>query len=371
VLHKPSFLLQETEELLSKLIQDPNYSSASKTQFYHLISEKYPWIDYRDVSEFLEGRLDYKMHKAKLISQKKFIGRKPNKHKYESEKRQHKTAIYAMKPNHKWQIDIAFPFPYGSVKNNNFTCVLTIIDVFSKYAFAIPLRDKKGETVANWLDFIFRAHQAPVFMLSDNGKEFLNKSVSEVLDKFKVKHITNQPYEPLGIIERFNQTFKRHITQIDKVTNDLELDKLVEIALKRYNSIPHASHKYPPSEVHFSTDPVVRWNARKILMNKYNKSNDAVIPHKVGMAVGVNAVLWPDLDKKIKQDLHNQGKLRGVSKVLFQHNLKPDDIRVFIIRAVYVIPNSNPPVYLYQLSSSEEPRVDFHKYYLHHQLISL
>jgi len=96
-----------------------------------------------------------------------------------------------------------------------------------------------------------------------------------------------------------------------------------------------------------------------------------VIPYKIGAQVGVNAILWPDLDKKIKQDLHNQGKLRGVDKVLLQHNLKPDDIRIFIIRAVYVIPNSIPPVYLYQLSSIEEPRIDFKKYYLQQQLILL
>ena len=33
--------------------------------------------------------------------------------------------------------------------NKNYRCLLTCIDIFSKFAFVIPLKDKKGITIKN------------------------------------------------------------------------------------------------------------------------------------------------------------------------------------------------------------------------------
>ena len=41
-----------------------------------------------------------------------------------------------------------------SSKNKNVNYLVCVIDVFTKYAYVKPLKDKKGKTVLNWNSFI-------------------------------------------------------------------------------------------------------------------------------------------------------------------------------------------------------------------------
>ncbi|PRP87897.1 hypothetical protein PROFUN_02634 [Planoprotostelium fungivorum] len=100
----------------------------------------------------------------------------------------------------KWQIDLA-DMQHSAEYNDGTNYLLTIIDVFSKYALAIPLQNKQGKTIARALDYIFRIKinnkaYKPIILLSDNGKEFIAKEVKQVC-----------------IIERFNKTIKQKIAQ--------------------------------------------------------------------------------------------------------------------------------------------------------------
>ena len=60
--------------------------------------------------------------------------------------------------------------------NDWYRYIFTCIDVFSKYAFAIPLKEKKGPTVSAALEVIF-AERTPVLLQTDRGLEFLNYQV--------------------------------------------------------------------------------------------------------------------------------------------------------------------------------------------------
>ena len=55
--------------------------------------------------------------------------------------------------------------------NDGYRFILTCVDVFSKRAFAIPLKDKRGTSVAEVFEQIFRG-RVPVFLQSDRGSEF-------------------------------------------------------------------------------------------------------------------------------------------------------------------------------------------------------
>ena len=55
--------------------------------------------------------------------------------------------------------------------NKGYRYLLTCIAIFSKYAFVIPLKDKKGITIKNALQKIFNKRK-PKFLWTDNGKEF-------------------------------------------------------------------------------------------------------------------------------------------------------------------------------------------------------
>lgn len=358
------FIQQETFDLLTSLYNNPRYSSQSKRRFYQAVKEDYPQISYDDVSQFMEMRPDYKLFKAELFINHKLT--KPKKRsRSERTPQQQKTAVRVMKPNYKWQIDITHPpLTVDTVGSKN---ILTIIDVFSKYAFAFPIPDKKGETVAFWLKMIFSRYRAPIIIQTDGGREFLGPNMKSLLEKYQVKHVVNPPYTPLGIVERFNQTFKNMLAHANKVTGgSLRLDMLIDQVLDNYNSLTHSSHKHSPKDVHFSKDPIVRWSARKINMAVYNKSNDRVIPYEKDQLVFVNIIDWPDHDSKVKTALFNQVGTAGLKKVMYNKKIE-NQIKIFQIDSRISVPGSNPVVYVYRIRSTGPIKV-FTKNYLHQQL---
>ena len=65
--------------------------------------------------------------------------------------------------------------------NRGYRYLLTCIDIFSKYSWVIPLKDKKGITIK-----IFKERK-PKFLWTDKGKEFYNKQVQDLLNENNIK----------------------------------------------------------------------------------------------------------------------------------------------------------------------------------------
>ena len=67
-----------------------------------------------------------------------------------------------------------------SAFNNGYKYLLTCIDIFSKYAWAIPLKTKTGPEITNAFKKIFKS-QKPKILQTDKGSEFLNKTFQSYL----------------------------------------------------------------------------------------------------------------------------------------------------------------------------------------------
>ena len=62
--------------------------------------------------------------------------------------------------------------------------LLTVIDVFSKYGWIVPLKDKKTESVSTAFDEIFKkSKRKPTMLWTDKGSEFISKHFKEFLKK--------------------------------------------------------------------------------------------------------------------------------------------------------------------------------------------
>ena len=59
-----------------------------------------------------------------------------------------------------WQADLC---DYSNIKeyNNNYKYILTVIDIFSKYAFAIPIERKNAENIIDAFKTIFKSKRFP------------------------------------------------------------------------------------------------------------------------------------------------------------------------------------------------------------------
>ena len=59
--------------------------------------------------------------------------------------------------------------------NNGCKYLLMMIDIFSKFGWIVPLKNKKGQIVAKVFNQIFRKNRVPKYLWTDKGKEFYTK----------------------------------------------------------------------------------------------------------------------------------------------------------------------------------------------------
>ena len=86
--------------------------------------------------------------------------------------------------------------------NRDVKYLLAVIDVFSKYGWLIPLKDKTGKYVASALKTIFKERK-PEKMWVDKGKEFYNKDVKDLVELYSTEN-----EEKSSVVERWIRTMK-------------------------------------------------------------------------------------------------------------------------------------------------------------------
>jgi hypothetical protein len=110
--------------------------------------------------------------------------------------------------NHHFQMDLIDMQKYAK-SNFRYQYCLNIIDVFSKFLYSIPIKDKSAELIAIELDKLFsNPNNRPIKLQSDNRLEFLNQLVKNVCKKYGINQIFSLQYIPQqnGCIERINGT---------------------------------------------------------------------------------------------------------------------------------------------------------------------
>ena len=126
--------------------------------------------------------------------------------------------------------------------------LLTCIDIFSKYSWVIPLKDKKGINVKNALEKIFKQRKT-IFLWTDRGIEFYNKQVQDLLNENNIKlYSTNEPEIKSSIVERFNRTFKNMMYKKFTENNNTIFYNILDELVNNYNNKYHSTIRMSPIE---------------------------------------------------------------------------------------------------------------------------
>ena len=89
--------------------------------------------------------------------------------------------------------------------------LLCAIDIFSKYAWVIPLKDKKGIAINNAFQKLLKeSNQKPNKMWVDKDSEFYNKSMKSWLEKSDIEMYSTNNDGKSVVAERFIRTLKTH-----------------------------------------------------------------------------------------------------------------------------------------------------------------
>ena len=207
------------DEIL-KAYKDNSYPSAAK--LYEILNKKYP---IKDIREAISGSTVRQLYYVKP----------PNKHGH----------ILANAPNQFWQCDLTIleQFPHT---NRMYKYLLLCVDVFSRYAWAIPLKSKKIEGVVKAFESI---GSKPEYLVSDNGSEFIGKEFQDMLKRMGIAHRTAiiNDHHALGIIDRLTRTLKNMIYRNFIADNNTKWVDKLDLIIDSYNNTPNKGiYDYKP-----------------------------------------------------------------------------------------------------------------------------
>ena len=121
--------------------------------------------------------------------------------------------------------------------------------MFSKYAWVIPIKDKKGTSIFNVFKKIISEKRKPNKIWVDQGSEFYNKSFKDFLKINNIEMYSTYSEGKAVVAERFIRTLKnkifKHMTAINQNIYFDMLDDIVD----KYNNIVHKTIKIKPIEV--------------------------------------------------------------------------------------------------------------------------
>ena len=87
--------------------------------------------------------------------------------------------------------------------------MLNVIDVFSKFAWSEPMKDKSAKTVLNaFKRVVKKSERQPKFIWIDEGKEFYNKDMTLWLKGTNITRYSTHGEHNSAVVERFNRTLK-------------------------------------------------------------------------------------------------------------------------------------------------------------------
>ena len=105
--------------------------------------------------------------------------------------------------------------------NKGFRFLLCVIDMFSKYASVVPLKDKKGVTITNGFQKMFKESKRKASKIwVDKGSEFYNSSFEKWLKTNDIEMYSIDNERKSVVVERFIRTLKtkiyKYMTSISK-----------------------------------------------------------------------------------------------------------------------------------------------------------
>ena len=161
--------------------------------------------------------------------------------------------VYAAFKDNIWGADLA-DMQLLNKYNKGIRFLLCVIDIFSKYAWAVPLKDKKGVSIVTaFQSFLKQSNRKPNKIWVDKGSEFYNASFKKWLrDNDIVMYSTNNEGKSV-VAERFIRTLKSKIyKKMTSISKNVYIDKLDDI-VNEYNNTNHTTMKMKPIDVKDNT----------------------------------------------------------------------------------------------------------------------
>ena len=218
-----------------------------------------------------------------------------------------------------WSIDLIDRSSLAKY-NKNYKFIFTIIDNHTKYAWAIPLKDKSGKsTTAALKSLIEKEKRKPHKIWSDRGKEFYNTTFLNFLKEQNIQIYSTHSDLKAVFVERFNRTLLDLIKEPMYIEGKGNWLNHINNALDKYNNRVHGTTKMTPFEMSFcaaSQSAIPRSHACNSYRDSYRDSYRSFANPIPKFQVG-DYVRVPD-----KRNIYSKGYTTNWNRELFKiHNI--------------------------------------------------
>lgn len=223
-------LTTKMRNVLKKIYYDPQHPAAFGSEEKLYLAVKPKKIGRKNVQKFLEEQDTHTLHRT---IKRKFLRRK----------------TIARHVDEIWVADLV---DVQAIQKDNFgfRYILTVVDILSRYAFAVPIKSKTGLNITNAFKKIFRKYKRkPEKLQTDKGLEFYNKTFNKFLTLKKIYHYSTESEMKGAIVERFNRTLQEKMYKYFTSRKTLHFIRVLPKLIEAYNSRVHGAHKMKPKQV--------------------------------------------------------------------------------------------------------------------------
>ena len=128
--------------------------------------------------------------------------------------------------------------------NRGFRYILNVIDVFSKFVWSVPIKNKTCKTITNTLQSIVKTSKRKRNNLRvDSGSEFYNNVIKKWLVENEIKMYSTFNEGKAVVIERFNRTLKNKMYKYFTANNTYKYVDVLPDLINEYNNHKHYTIK--------------------------------------------------------------------------------------------------------------------------------
>ena len=214
------------------------YGFPGENRLFELINKDHKEITRDDIKNFLghqEAEQIYKSHQN------------PRKSKQGS--------ITAYMINELWQMDIFSLFNFvESFRKSEYKYAFCCVDVFSRKAYVIPMKDKTTEAVVEAFESILNKENTPKIIMSDQDSVFTSAAFEKILDKYQIalNLYIKGDHNALGIIDAYAKRLKLQLAKYVLINDHaIKWNQLLNEVVSNYNNTPNTSiNDIKPNEAH-------------------------------------------------------------------------------------------------------------------------
>ena len=147
--------------------------------------------------------------------------------------------------------------------NKGYKFIFTNIDVFSKIAYAFPLKTKKIQDIKPCFEKIFKKNK-PAYIWSDKESSFFSKEMQKFFNNNNVKIYHTNSHLKAVVIERFNRSLRELMMKEFVKNNNTVWYNILPKLIKIHNNRYHSSIKMKPIQVNKNNEKYIKENIRLV-----------------------------------------------------------------------------------------------------------